>query len=250
MTWNVHGAARPDREALALAIRSLAPDVVALQEIRVGQAHRLANRLGLRALWVRKHFPLGPLVWWRAEGLAVLSRHPMTPAATWLLSPDEGTSTYRRRVAQRVEVTVGHLSVHLVNTHLASHATGSSAHPAGRTVRRDQATRLASLLAPPDSPLLPGLVLAGDLNSHDEPEVLAVFNALGLQDCWAAAATRDGLGNTSPSSRPDHRIDYVLAGPEWTVRRVLVPSVGTPESHEHAWAELSDHLPVVVDLER
>jgi endonuclease/exonuclease/phosphatase family metal-dependent hydrolase len=145
-------------------------------------------------------------------------------------------------------MTVDGLSINIVNTHLASHPTGSTAHPAGRAVRRDQASRLASLLAPSGDALPPGIVIAGDLNSHEEPEVLEVFTSLGLRDCWTQATTRAGSGNTSPSHHPERRIDYVLTGPGWTVRHALVPSPETVEGAQHDWAPLSDHLPVVVDL--
>ena len=97
-SWNVHGSARPNREGLVRAITTLQADVVALQEIRVGQAHRLANRLGWHVLWAHKHFPLGPLVWWRAEGLAVISRCRLSPLPTWELSNGVGRSSYRRRI--------------------------------------------------------------------------------------------------------------------------------------------------------
>jgi len=244
MTWNVHGSARPDRNGLVEAITSFAPDIVAVQEVQIGQAHRLANRLGWNVQWVRKHFPLGPLLWWRAEGLAVISRLRITPLTTWVLTPGTGQSTYRRRIAQRVAL---HLDseplgsgVHLVNTHLASHA-------AGRDARIEQAQLLASLIEQQVAADDPGppLVVAGDLNAHDEPDVLAALRGIGLVDAWAHAAERvSPTGMTSPSGGPTARIDYVLAGPGWTVRRAEVP-----QSNRN-WAALSDHLPVVVDLVR
>lgn len=246
MTWNVHGSARPNRNGLARVIRSLQPDVVVLQEIQIGQAHRLANRLGMQVLWVRKHFPYGPVLWWRAEGHAVLSAHRISPVATWLLSPDEGPSTWRRRIAQRVDLHIRGTVVPIVNTHLASHATGSPSVPDGRTARTEQAARLAECLRTRDnSEMLERLVVAGDLNTHDEPGVLDSLTALGLRDCWAESRGRSNSGLTAPAGQPEHRIDYVLAGSAWTITAVHVPA---PEDTEHDWAQLSDHLPVVAEL--
>ena len=91
------------------------------------------------------------------------------------------------------------------------------------------------------------LLLLGDLNAHDEPEVLEALAAHGLRDCWNAARTRDGDGLTSPSERPVQRIDYVLAGPAWDVLEAMVPSA-TTASATTPWASLSDHLPLTVHL--
>lgn len=246
MTWNVHGSARPNRNGLARVIRSFRPDVVFLQEIQIGQAHRLANRLGMHVLWVRKHFPYGPVFWWRAEGHAVLSAHRMSPVATWLLSPDEGRSTWRRRIAQRVDLTLHGTVVPVVNTHLASHAAGGPTVSDGVTARTEQAARLAECLRVCDSSeALERLIVAGDLNTHDEPGVLDSLAALGLRDCWAESPDRSTSGLTAPAGQPEHRIDYVLAGPAWTIAGSHVP---TPERTEHDGIQLSDHLPVVVEL--
>lgn len=246
MTWNVHGSAHPNRNGLARVIRSLHPDVVFLQEIQIGQAHRLANRLGMRVLWARKHFPYGPALWWRAEGHAVLSTHRISPVATWLLSPDEGPSTWRRRIAQRADLHMRDTVVPIVNTHLASHAIGGPTVPDGPTARRAQAELLAKYLNKREGGApLERLIVAGDLNTDREPGVLGSLLAIGLRDCWTALPYRPHPGHTAPAAQPQHRIDYVLAGPAWTVTDVLVPNA---EDTEHDWKELSDHLPVVADL--
>lgn len=241
VTWNVHGSARPKRDALATVIRSLNADLVALQEVRVGQAHRLANRLGWNVVWARKHWPLGPLVWWRAEGLAVISPHRLKQRRTWVLTPGVRTSTFRRRIAQHVEVdtnprTGALLRIDVVNVHLAS---GTDAD-----ARAEQARRLAVHLGADTDPLLP-LVVLGDLNAHDEPASLAPLVEFGLRDCWVEAHERSGEpGLTAPASSPSERIDFVLIGRSWVCRRVHVPTADT------GWPAMSDHLPVIADLIR
>jgi len=236
MTWNVLGSARPNRDALANAIRSIGPDIVALQEVRLSQAHRLANRLGWRAEWAFKHFPLGPLAAWRAEGLAVISRHSLSQEHVWSLSPDASRSTYRRRVAQLVTVRCAPadgertIDIRLINTHLES-------RQAERQERLAQAERLVAHLDELDAP---ASLLLGDLNASNEPELLDVLAAYGLRDSWRSSTQAGGA--TSPSTRPTQRIDYVLAGPTWRVVNTEVPEP-SPQ-----WSTLSDHLPVVVDL--
>ena len=236
MTWNVLGSARPDRNALAHAIRSLEPDIVALQEIRLSQAHRLANRLGWRAEWAFKHFPIGPLAPWRAEGLAVMSRHQLSQEHVWSLSPDAGRSTYRRRVAQLVTVRCTPaggdraIDIRIVNTHLESRR-------AERAERLAQATRMVAHLDELDAP---ASLLLGDLNASDEPDLLDAFSAYGLRDSWMSSTPSGGA--TAPSTQPVQRLDYVLVGPDWRVVKTEVPA---PSPH---WSALSDHLPVVVDL--
>ncbi|MSX80628.1 MAG: hypothetical protein F2737_10440 [Actinobacteria bacterium] len=240
MTWNVLGSARPDRDGLARAIQSFAPDVVAIQEIRLGQANRLANRLGWRVVWTFKHFPLGPLVPWRAEGIAVISRHAMALESAWELSSGVGRSTYHRRVAQAVRVNLSHSAGHtpeqfcVVNTHLESNGANlaervrQAQHVVGHVTERG----------------IDVSVLVGDLNASEEPDVLAPFAGYGLLDAWTSIQPGTaGSGCTVPSAHPDKRLDYVLVGPRYRVVGVQVPDPSA------AWAALSDHLPVVVDLE-
>ena len=81
ITWNVHGSARPRIDAVAELLRAHEPDVVALQEVRSGQARRISALLGWRRpAWAFKHNGYWPL-WWRGEGLAVLSHHRLARAS-------------------------------------------------------------------------------------------------------------------------------------------------------------------------
>lgn len=241
VTWNVHGSARPKRDALATVIRSMNPDLVALQEVRVGQAHRLANRLGWNVVWSRKHSPLGPLAWWRAEGLAVISPHRLRQRHTWLLTPGVRSTTFRRRIAQHVELdtnprTGALLRIDIVNVHLASGSESDA--------RAEQARRLAVHLGADTDRLLP-LVVLGDLNAHDEPNSIAPLTEFGLHDAWLAAHERSGEpGLTAPASAPSKRIDFVLIDRSWVCRKVHVPTSDT------GWPAMSDHLPVIADLIR
>ena len=236
MTWNVQGARRPDLRGWARAIADQDPDIVALQEVRRGQAGVVADLLDMpESRWLLKHSPLGRLGGRWAEGIAVLSRFPVRGYATALLSRDEPLWTYRRRVLQDVVVTTAGGPLRVVNTHLASHDD---------TARADQAERAALLLGVPTAGVgLDRTLLMGDLNTVDAEDVIGRFAELGLRDAWTDRHPGAGSGgHTNPTDRPHQRLDHVLVAEGFVVTDVRVP-VTDPD-----WVALSDHLPVVADL--
>ena len=243
MTWNVQGSAGPDVAALAEAIRSFGPDIVAIQEIQSGQARQLARLLRFRRRWARKHFPYGVFLWWRAEGLAVLSPHGLEGRRRFVLSPGVHSWTYRRRIALAVTVRLPTGRVRVFNAHLASDGS-----VAGRV---DQATILSGHIAQERQRAAVAsesfeAVVLGDLNAHEEPDVLAPLVAAGFIDAWPAARSRSGDGLTAPAARPTGRIDYVLVGdlsggPEIDIEIEVPPTAAS-------WTSLSDHLPVIATL--
>ena len=221
MTWNVHGSAKPEVARLAEVLAEVGADAVALQEIRRGQARRLARLLGWEHEWVFKHNGYWPL-WWRAEGLAIVAPSALEDVWRVCLSVGVGRRSHRRRVAIGAVVRRGAGGVlHLVDTHLA---TGS---PAERAAQVDRL--LAAIPATPRP-----LVVAGDLNARDEIEVLRAFGPAGLVDAGGA--------DTSPAVAPVQRIDYVLVPASAEVLDRYTPSGGVQ------WAALSDHLPTLVEF--
>lgn len=229
VTWNVHGSARPPLATVAERLVGFEPDVVGLQEVQSWQARRLARQLGWNRRWARKHQPFGPFVWWRAEGLAVLSPHELADHDRIVLNRGSSPFSYRRRIAQHVVVSPGGAGFRAVNTHLASHHAPDE--------RAAQAAVVAGWIAARHLDRRP-TVLTGDLNADREPTTLAPLAAIGLHDVWP-----DRLpGATNPAGRARQRLDYVLADPGWEVVDVRVPPDG-PD-----WAALSDHLPVVARL--
>jgi endonuclease/exonuclease/phosphatase family metal-dependent hydrolase len=223
MTWNVHGAAQPDLQRLAEAVRDQRPDVLAVQEIRARQAAGLAQQLGWQHHWARKHYPYSPLVWWLAEGAAVMSPHSITHPVRRSLSPGVSTWTYRHRVVLAATIGRADASIRVYDTHLASHTQPDE--------RIEQAGRVASMIAD-DAP--PTAVVAGDLNAPGEVEVIRQFHRVGLRD--------PGGGPTHPSMSPRRRLDYILV-PE-TAR---ITEQHSPDGGD-AWRELSDHVPVLVEF--
>lgn len=220
LTWNILGARQPNLDIIAEVMVGYSPDVVALQEIQRRQARGLARRLAWRVIWTRKHYPLSPLVWWRAEGLALLTPQSVDEMISVSISPGVSTWTYRHRVAMAATVTRGSDALRIVNTHLASHDADDRIAQARRVVAIIGARRPA--------------VTAGDLNAVDEVEVIREFGAAGLVD--------PGGDFSNPSIAPVRRLDYVLIPETATVHARLTPDGG------ERWHALSDHLPVLVEF--
>ena len=225
MTWNILGARDPDLGALAAVILERRPDVIAVQEIRHAQAVRLARRLGWRMHWVRKHFPYTPLIWWRAEGMAIVSPHPLDSVARATLTPDRSSWTYRRRVLIAATVRRESASLRIYDLHLSSESADR---------RIAQARTVVELIAAEHSAV--PVAIAGDFNAKaDLVEVLRELSAGGWTDA--------GGDDTNPSIAPMQRLDVILPPAGATVAEV-----DTPEGGQH-WQELSDHLPVVVEFD-
>ncbi len=222
LTWNILGSQRPNLDVISEVILGYAPDVVAVQEIRRRQAHALARRLGWKIVWTRKHYPYSPLLWWRAEGLAVVSPDAVSELVTISISPGVSTWTHRHRVAMAATLTRGvdGEALRIVNTHLSSHDADE---------RIEQARRVVALIGDRRP-----AVVAGDLNAVDEVEVIREFGVAGLVD--------PGGDYSNPSIAPRQRLDYVLIPESASVTSRLVPTGGEP------WQQLSDHLPVLLEF--
>ncbi|MEY2400178.1 MAG: hypothetical protein QOJ08_289 [Ilumatobacteraceae bacterium] len=220
LTWNILGSHHPNLDVVSEVIKSYAPDFVALQEVQQRQARGLARRLGWRVVWTRKHYPYSPLLWWRAEGLAIMTPHAVGELVSASISPGVSTWIYLHRVAMAATVTRGADVLRVVNTHLASHDADE---------RIAQARRVVALVGN----RRPAIV-TGDFNSVDEAEVLREFGVIGLVD--------PGGDYSNPSIAPVQRIDYILI-PDSAVVTVRL----TPDGGER-WNDLSDHLPVVVEF--
>lgn len=223
LTWNLRGSAGPDLRAVADAIRSFEPDVVALQEIQPGQARRLASALGWSHRWTRKHYPFTPLLWWRAEGLAVMTPHALGDVHRQTISPGVSTWTYRHRVLLAATVSRDGHRLRVYDTHLAAHHRPDE--------RIAQAARVAARVLADAHPLA---VVAGDLNADGEVEVLREFAAVDVRD--------PGGPPSHPSIAPTRRLDYVLVPAHTHATEIAGPDGG------ETWWAISDHLPVGVEV--
>lgn len=224
LTWNVRGSQRPSVGDLADVVRRYAPDVVAVQEIWRSQARELAHVLGWHHVWARKHHPYSPLVWWRTEGLAILSPHALSAPTHRTISTGASTWTYRHRIVLAATAARGDAEqLRVYDTHLASDRAADE--------RIAQVRRVADLVAAEGATWR---VVAGDLNDEGEPEVVRELHRVGLRDVEG--------GSTNPAIAPRQRLDHVVV-PAGSV----VVEQHEPDGGEE-WAELSDHVPVLVSF--
>lgn len=227
----VGGGVHPDR--LAECVRELDPDILALQEVDLDQQRSgntdlteiAADAMGAVAHRFVAAISGTPGATWMAAtgeeqpgsaayGISLLSRYP---ARNWqvLRLPQFPTivgEEPRAAVIAQMDTPLGEISV--ANTHL-SFVPGWN---------RRQLRRLVK-----DLRGLPGpRILAGDLNRS----AAAAARATGMRALASAP--------TFPSSRPTRQLDHILTD--------------DPHLHTRAWAApaagLSDHRPLVVDLER
>lgn len=221
MTWNLHGSVGLDVDACAAAIGAEVPDVVAIQEIRRRQVASLAGALSMRYSWALKHYPYTKLLWWRAEGMAIMTPHLLDAAGHSEVSEDQPIRSWRRRIAQWALVGRADRSMVMIyNLHLSPHDDTDS--------RRCEAERVRQIVT--DIGDDPPPIVAGDFNDAGDPTIIAA-----LPGVEPLAPT-----NSSPADAPIQVLDHVLVPADATDVAVTVPSGGA------GWAAISDHLPVTV----
>ncbi len=236
-TLNVWGrfARWPDRlEALERHWAPVDADIVLLQEVCSDadgdQARDVAQRLDYpHVLWTEGHQVLGG-----SEGLAILSRQPLSDVRVDELPASEPT---RRMLSAQLAATGG--SIRVICAH---------------TVAIPEETRLrqvAAVLAQSGD----RLVIGGDLNGPPE-EILPLTAAAQLDDCLDGASTPTwpvcditfGDSWTSEFGRAPHfslhprRLDYVLTR-GLGVTRAGVQVLGDADGHY-----ASDHAAVWADI--
>lgn len=243
-TYNIHKGVRGiglrkrlEIHNLGLAVEALDADLVFLQEVRLFH-HREAQRFD------RTHFgwpaqgqadylaPEGYDVAYRTNavtrggehGNALLSRWPMGDIG----HHDVSSHRFEQRGILHVPVVWNGTTVHTVVVHFGL----------GHRGRVQQVQRLASFIEKeiPDNELL---VVAGDFNDWGE-RLDAPMQTLGLRRAVAPGGGQ-GRAATFPSIAPVFALDrFYLRG--LTCRSTLVPRGLT-------WARMSDHLPLVAELE-
>ena len=217
VSWNVRSL-RDDRAAVVSVLRSLAPDVVALQE--APRFLRSRSRLAAMARESGLVFCCGGRA---SAGTALLTslRTDVLRSSESLLPP---TPRLHRRGVALAEVQIcGTSSEPLV---VASVHLGLDA---AERLRHSQVIReLVGAYQGASS------VIAGDLNEGPGKAAWALLSA-GYGDPGALEAIP-----TYPSRRPEHRIDAVFVPDSWVVDSQVVTGP--------AVVAATDHCPVVVDL--
>lgn len=235
VSWNVQGRAMRDATEIAGRLDSLGADIVCFQEIQRSQFTTIRSESDLaHGAWWFKHWS----VRYAPEGLATVSRWPLdaTPGSVALTRPWHLVH-YSRRIAGGVTVRTGAGPLVVWNTHLS---------PDGPDARREaEVIRLTELLPTRRT------VLAGDLNVRPGRPELALLAAAGWRDGHDLVHPDVVVLTNLTDDRTElvQRLDYVLVSTDLADQVTDAHVPGATEPHDRSWWELSDHLPLVVDLD-
>jgi endonuclease/exonuclease/phosphatase family metal-dependent hydrolase len=237
MSYNVRSCRGTDGrhvpERIAEVIAAHRPDVVALQELDVGQprsggidqpAH-IAERLRMHFCFCRA-FTTGDAHF----GHAVLSRFPLTTVHSGALPTLHGSIGLERRAALWVELHIDELRVQLMSTHLG-------------LLPKEQHAQVDALLSSEwlgDLRCSPPIVLVGDLNAGPGSGPHRQLSE-HLRDAWSVAEHR-GPRRTWPSPFALISIDHVFVSQGIRVLDVRASAAGGAR-------RASDHRPVIAELE-
>jgi endonuclease/exonuclease/phosphatase family metal-dependent hydrolase len=228
LSYNIHHSEGVDRkldvERIATVIRSVKPDLVALQEVdqkvgrtdRVDQPQLLSEKTGLGVVFGKNIALQGG-----HYGNAFLSRFPVTRSQNHLL-PNLDQGEQRGVLEAEVELpgTAGPLVV--LTTHFD--------HRPAEAERLASAQAIQKLVeANKDRPTL----LAGDLNATPDSDTLSkVF------EVWTSANSE--ARPTVPVGKPLRQIDYILFRPQnrWRVVEVRVLEESVASDHRAIFAVL------------
>ena len=231
MTYNIHHCNPPslpegkiDITAIAKAINTAAPDLVALQEVDVNtersgkktnQARELARLTGMHFFFAKAIDHQGG-----DYGVAVLSRFPLLDSLHLPLPLPEGIKGEPRAVAAVKVKTPKGKEIWFASTHL----------DLKEETRLFQAEIIVKRLAAMKEPV----VLGGDFNALPSSQVISRLDSTFTRTC-----TADCLP-TIPTVNPRRTIDYIMfTRPEHlSATKTYVPN----ETYA------SDHLPVVAKL--
>ena len=230
MTYNIyHGETmRGDfnLDTIAGVIKSVNPDLVALQEVdfrtnrakKMDLAMELGQRTGLIPLFGKAmNFSGGEY------GEAILSRYTFFSTRNHALNAREGKEP---RAALEVNVVlISGDTIRFIGTHLD--------HTRDETDRISQATELNNLFTKDDVPS----ILAGDLNASPDSKTMGIL----LKE-WTKSSSENIP--TSPSANPRAKIDYILFRPakRWRLieTRVIDEKVGSDHCPFYSVLELID----------
>ena len=226
-TYNIHRCrgldGRTNTQRIADVIRSIEPDVIALQEVigagpnAQGHAEELGASLGMGWVMAPTRHLRGALF-----GNVVLSRFPIRHHSQYDLS----WKTCEPRCAQRVDIAIGHDTLHLYNVHLGT----------AFLERRHQAGRLSTILH--DKRVGQPKVVMGDFNEWMKGLATSV-----LSERLQSIDLRKHLSRrrTYPGVFPMLHLDHIYYD-----GKVEVAKLDLPRTRLSLMA--SDHLPLVADL--
>lgn len=250
VTWNVNGLRAAAKKGLAPWVESLAPDVLALQEIRA-KPEQLPADWRLPAGFSAEWHPAEKLGW---SGVAVWSKLPVERLGVGLDGSDPEGRVLRVRVG----------GVQVISTYLPSGGSGE-ARQLAKEAFMERFLPWSKAFADAPEPT----VIVGDLNiAHGPRDVANPRTAQKLSGYlpheriwfdellavgWVDVVRRrlgpvqgpytwwSAFGKAKAEDR-GWRIDYVLANAAAAAR------VSDVRVHRDAGLAVSDHAPVIVDL--
>lgn len=237
MTYNIHScvdtSGRVAPQATAAAIRMLAPDVVALQEVDVGmpqtgsmdQARYLGEQLGLGFLFCPTVLhPVG------RYGLGLLSRFRVEAVRCDRL-PVLRPLRLQQRGAVHAVIHSPEGPFHFFNTHLSLFGAERLLQ-----IRHMMRTRWLGSVSHGEP-----IVFCADLNSIPGLPVYRLLATLLNDVQTAGARSLKRVHPTYSSRRPRLRLDHIFVSPRFQVLETAVPA-------RDPFRRVSDHLPLWADL--
>jgi endonuclease/exonuclease/phosphatase family metal-dependent hydrolase len=247
VTWNIHKGVRGmglrkrlEIHAMQAAVAGLNADVICLQEVRRIN-HKEAARFTQWPSLPQADFlaPSGYEAVYRTNaftrhgehGNALLSRHPVLSQA----HEDMSDHRFEQRGLLHACLQVSGQKLHVIVVHLGLIA-------ASRARQMAQLSRYIER----DIPKQEALIVAGDFNSPIAPvrwaqSVLGSSNGLPSKPRSPKLLHALRGHATFPSRLPIVQLDHVFA------RHARIVSSHVPK--EPAWARMSDHLPLVVEVQ-
>ncbi len=285
LTWNIaygRGGGRGDEqgpwtrheiesnlEGIAALVNKLDPDVVLLQEVDfaarrshgIDEADFLARRtrypqVACVLTWNKKWVPWP---YWPPRrqygsirsGQCVFSRIrlasneriglPQPAAFPWWKR-----AFYLERAIQHVRIFGDDATLDVFNVHLEAYDAPNRQRQARMLARLVEGIGGPALVGgdfnalPPDAHQKHGFLDEPDMDFRNDDTIAIVARARGLHEVLREEK-REARTWTFPAVQPTRRLDYLFVGPQWRVTRARVVAEA---------GALSDHLPVLAELER
>jgi endonuclease/exonuclease/phosphatase family metal-dependent hydrolase len=236
LTYNVHRWLGTDRQIspvrIADVIASCEPDIVALQEVRVGrtrpgaidQAAAVAERLGMNL-----HFQPTIRIFGEQFGIAILTRHASRVIRSGRLPSLASGPALEKRCALWVAVEIGGVELQVVNAHLSLRS-------------RERLNQVESLLGPDwtgHPQCQDPAILLGDFNA---PPTSRSYRLLASRMRDAQLANPSGEPQATFHTRaPVLRLDHMFVSP--AVEVVAAAPVRGPLAKI-----ASDHFPLLAEV--
>ena len=230
-------------EPVAAALAACGPDILLCQEVYHGRTQRLQqSQVMAEALHLVPYYMANARRRHGHWGNATLTRHRATALKRW----DISTNPIERRGALYTRLLIGTQPLHIFNVHL-----GLSQKQ--RLIQVRKLAHLMALACPAQEPV----IIAGDFNDWNNRLSDTLRTGLGVTEVFDENLSRRGFGTylrllagRGPKIQPART--FPAAMPMLQLDRIYVRGfkVGSAKvMHGILWSRLSDHAPIVAELE-